>query len=111
MVSQNIFNNLHVILCSWNSAIEKVVFTFEAMHCVKSVQIRSIFWSVFSKIRTEYGEILRISPYSVRIRENTDQKILRFGHFSHSDVYMQSKLPEVVFQSSLITIIAHLSIF
>ena len=26
------------------------------------------FWSVFSRIRTEYGEILRISPYSVRMR-------------------------------------------
>ena len=46
-------------------------------HCLKSVQIRSFFWSVFSCIRTEYGEILRISPYSVRMRENTDQKKLR----------------------------------
>ena len=36
-------------------------------HCVKSVQIRNYFWSVFSCIRTE-------SPYSVRIQENTDQK-------------------------------------
>ena len=35
------------------------------------------FWSVFSRIRTEYGDILRISPYSVRMRENTDQKKLR----------------------------------
>ena len=33
------------------------------------------FWSVFSLIRIEYGEILRFSgPYSVRMRENTDQK-------------------------------------
>ena len=46
-------------------------------HCVKTVQIRSIFWSVFSRIRTKYGEIRSISPYSVRMRENTDQKILR----------------------------------
>ena len=29
---------------------------------MKSVQIRSFFWSVFSRIRTEYGEMLRISP-------------------------------------------------
>ena len=35
------------------------------------------FWSVFCHICTEYGEILRISPYSVRMRENTDQKKLR----------------------------------
>ena len=30
-----------------------------------------------SHIRTEYGEILRISPYSVRMWENTDQEIRR----------------------------------
>ena len=27
-------------------------------HCVKSVQIRSFLWSVFSCIRTEYGDLL-----------------------------------------------------
>ena len=43
------------------------------------------FWSIFSHIWTEYGEILRISPYSVRMRENTDQKNSEYGHFSRSD--------------------------
>ena len=43
-------------------------------HCVKIVQIRSFFWSVFSRIRTEYGEILHISLYSIQMRENTDQQ-------------------------------------
>ena len=38
------------------------------MHCVKSVRIRS-----FS------------GPYSDRIRENTDQKNIKYGHFSRSD--------------------------
>ena len=51
------------------------------LHCVKSVQIQSYFWSVFSRIRTEYGEILRISPYSVRMRENTDQNNSKYGYF------------------------------
>ena len=46
------------------------------LHCLKSVQIRSFFRSVFTRIRIEYGKILRISPYSVRMRENTDQKKL-----------------------------------
>ena len=32
-------------------------------HYVRSAQIRSFFWSVFSRIRTDYGEILRISKY------------------------------------------------
>ena len=43
------------------------------------------FWSIFSRIRTEYGEILCISPYSVRMQENTDQKNSEYGHFSRSD--------------------------
>ena len=29
-------------------------------HCVKSVQIRSFFWTVFSRIRTEYGGLQSI---------------------------------------------------
>ena len=33
-----------------------------------------IFWYVFSHIRTEYGEIRSISPYSAQMREKTDQK-------------------------------------
>ena len=31
-----------------------------------------LFWSVFSRIRTEYEEIRSNSPYSVGMRENTD---------------------------------------
>ena len=32
------------------------------------------FWSVFSRIRSEYGDLLRKSPYSVRMWKNMDQK-------------------------------------
>ena len=35
------------------------------------------FWSVFSRIWTEYREIFHISSHLVRTRENTDQKNLR----------------------------------
>ena len=45
---------------------------FESIHCVQGVQIRSFFWSVFSRIRTECGKI--------RARKNS-----AFGHFSRSD--------------------------
>ena len=38
-------------------------------------------WSVFSCIRTEFGDLLRQSLYSVRIQENTDQKKLRIWTF------------------------------
>ena len=43
------------------------------------------FWSLISLIRTEYGEILLLSPYSVRMRENTDQKNFEYEHFSCSE--------------------------
>ena len=45
-----------------------------------------LFWSVFSRIRTEYGEI-SICRHSVRMRENTDQKISEYGHCSCSGIY------------------------
>ena len=61
--------------------------------CAKSVRIHSYSgphsdwirrdtWSAFSHIRTE--EILHISPYSVRVRANTDQNNSEYGHFSRS---------------------------
>ena len=43
-----------------------------------------LIWSVFSRIRTEYGEILcffSIFLYSFRMRENTDQNNSEYGHF------------------------------
>ena len=38
-----------------------------------------LFWSVFSHIRIEYGEIQSISQYSVRMRENKDQNNSKYG--------------------------------
>ena len=43
-----------------------------------------LFWSAFSRIRTEYGEVRSISPYSVRMQENADQNNFEYGHFSRS---------------------------
>ena len=53
-------------------------------HCVKSVQIRSFSWSVFSRMWTEYGEILRIQPECGKIRTRKNSV---FGHFSRSACY------------------------
>ena len=44
-----------------------------------------LFWSIFFRIRTEYGEMLRISPYLVRMHENTDKNNSEYGHFLRSD--------------------------
>ena len=43
-----------------------------------------LFWSVFSRSWTKYGEILCITLYSVRIRENTDQNNSEYGHILRS---------------------------
>ena len=49
----------------------------------KKYPYSELFWSVFSRIRTEYGEI-RIYQYLVRMRENADQNNSEYGHFSWS---------------------------
>ena len=48
------------------------------------VSVLGDFWSLFSHIRTQYGDLLRKSPYSVWMRENTDQKNSEYGHFLRS---------------------------
>ena len=75
------------IVKTWSSSIIKMFRRFfknDKQRCVKCVQIRSFFLSVFSRIRTEYGEILRISPYSVRMRENVEQNNAKYGHLQRS---------------------------
>ena len=42
-----------------------------------------IFWSLFYRILTEYEEMWSISPYSVRMRENTEHS--EYGHFLRTE--------------------------
>ena len=51
-----------------------IAWLFHMEHCVKSVQIRRFFWSVFSRIRTGYRDLQSKSACSVWVRENTDYK-------------------------------------
>ena len=53
------------------------------LHCLKSVQIRSFFWSVFCCIQTEYGVNLCIQPEYLKIRTGKNSA---FEHFSHSAI-------------------------
>ena len=43
-----------------------------------------LFWFTFSRFWTEYEEIRIISPYSVQMRENADQKNYEYGYYSRS---------------------------
>ena len=52
-------------------------------YCVKNVRIQSYSGPHFPVFGLN-TEILRISPYSVRKRENTDQNNSEYGHFLRS---------------------------
>lgn len=49
---------------------------------IKSVPIRSFFWSFFSRARSEYGDLQRKSLHYFRIRENSNPK--NYSGFFHA---------------------------
>ena len=71
----------------------------QKFHCMQCPNAE-VFWSVFSHIRTEYGEIRSISPYSVRMRENMDQKKTRYLDTFHA-VFLLAKYPDFLSYLSL----------
>ena len=60
------------------------------IHCLKSVRIRS-YSGLHFRIWTEYGEILPISPYLVRMLENADQNNRYVNVQSWKNLMRQSK--------------------
>ena len=77
----------------------------------KKCPYSELFWPVFSGIRTEYGEILGISPYLVQMRENTDQNNSEYWHFLRifsRDIYFRFKtILELILYCFLIPIDSH----
>ena len=65
-----------------------------AFYTVWKVSLFGVFLDIFSWIRTEYGEIQSMSPYSVRMRENGDRKKSEYRHF-----YAVSMPPQSLVQS------------
>ena len=76
---------------------ERLIFTighplmlpcYHIQHCVKIVQLRSYFWSVFSCILTECGDLLCKSPVNIHIQSKYRKIGTRnnsiFGQFSRS---------------------------
>ena len=53
----------------WKYCRTKLKF-YHSCHCVKSVQIGRFFWSVFSCIRTEYGDLRGKSSFREQVRIN-----------------------------------------
>ena len=52
----------------------KKIELIESVTLREKCQYSQLFWSVFFRTRTENGEIWSISPYSVRMRGNTECK-------------------------------------
>ena len=90
-------------------AVQKLKFSIKDFFsdCKPLHRIRSFFWTVFFRIRTEYEEIVRITLYSVRMQENTDQKNSEYGHFSRSEqirrrLWIRSHLPKKLLAKNFI---------
>ena len=60
----------------------------------KKILYLELFWSAFSRIWTEYGEILRISLYSVRMRENVGKMRTRIT--PNTDKFYEVEIPSSV---------------
>ena len=51
----------------------------------KNCLYSEFFWPAFSRIRTEYGDLLCKSPYSVRMQETVGKKNSKYKHFLRTD--------------------------
>ena len=87
---------LDIFKLSWSRQIK----SFQSHALCEKCRYSELFWSVFSRIQIEYGEILRISAYSVQMRENRDQNNSKYRHFSRSDVF---KAPSRLFPNAFKT--------
>ena len=90
-VFEKLFRKIHVSIgFSETKHVISIQCTFGCyfrIHCVKSVRIRS------------YS-----SPYSVRMRENADQKNSEYGHFLRSDsvLYLQKNMNRKIISRQLV---------
>ena len=57
---------------------------FASVSRPKKFMCSEFFWSLYSRIWTDYSDLLRIFPYSLRVRENAEQKSSEHEYFSRS---------------------------
>ena len=79
-------------------------------HGIKSVLIRSFFWSVFSRIPTEYGDLPNTEFFLVRIQSEYGKILTRknsfFGCFSRNEGYtIWQTSHQIVFRFTLLLIL------
>ena len=99
-VLEQIFSKAEKYVCYSTDSIKAWTNRNTEKPLCKKRQIRSIFWSVFSYILTEYGDLRSKFPYSVQIQANTDQKNLciwtLFTQWAFSLHQLQMLLPIIL---------------
>ena len=85
---KNLYQSLFCVFDKKHWKLNIVGFTAVPFHCTISFPLRKkypyleLFWSAFSRIRTEYGEILECGKMRTRITPNTDTFHAVFGILS-----------------------------
>ena len=78
------------VLLFFNSLKSYILKPYNSLR--KNCPYSELFYSAFSPIRTEYGEIRTVCPNSVQIRENAEQNNSKFGNFSQSDCLLKNAI-------------------
>ena len=69
----------------WRTSSTEVITRCFIQTLRKKCPYLEFFWSVSSPNWTNYGDLPCKSPYSVQMRENTDQRNSKYGQFSGSE--------------------------
>ena len=80
-VLRNFIGSLEIIRNTWQSHGNHGIFieAFVDTSLCEKCPYSELFWSAFSRIPTEYREVLSISTYSVQMWENTVQNNSEYG--------------------------------
>ena len=68
--------------------LKKKRYNYHIIHCVKSIQIRSFFWSVFSRIRTDTPDLSVFSPNVGKYGPDTFHAVIVIINGSNSIVHI-----------------------
>ena len=89
---------------SYRVIISKCLMLFDCIHKIvlnisllEKCPYSELFWSIFSYIRTEYEEILRISLYSVQMWKNMDHNNSEYRHFLRSFCVKYEIMRKIIF--------------
>ena len=77
-------SSLKLLVIVWFGSLGECIYLFNFLSYLlhEKYPYSEFFWSIFSRIWIEYGEMRNISPYTVPMRENARKLPI---HFSRND--------------------------